>query len=175
MSGDSRSANNPLDQTKPMSLLPRKAIFGVAAIVDIAIHAHKGPMRCKELGARYHLSPRYFEAMLQSLAREGILDGKRGRYGGYRLARDLQTITAEDIFRILADVDEQREESFYGSSALLEDVITEALLEVEEAFSRALKRVNLQRLAYLANKIEPDGERVTSASAIPFKAPIRTS
>jgi len=71
-----------------MSLLPRKGILIITAVVDIAINARNRPVAAKALAARHRLPPRHLEPVLQALVREGILKGVRGPRGGYELARE---------------------------------------------------------------------------------------
>jgi Rrf2 family iron-sulfur cluster assembly transcriptional regulator len=44
------------------------------------------------------------------LARDGILKGIRGPYGGYELARERRRVTANDILRAAGTVHEAEEE-----------------------------------------------------------------
>src|SRR5215468_7161152 len=82
-----------------MSLLPRKNILTVAAVIDIALNAGDGVVSGKEVAARHNLPSRHLEPVLQALVREGILKGVRGPHGGYKLAREARRITAADILR----------------------------------------------------------------------------
>jgi Rrf2 family protein len=68
-------------------LLSQSDLFAIVAVVDIAIHGQKRPVKARDIGPRHGLSKRYFDSILQGLSRGGILDGKRGTTGGYRLAR----------------------------------------------------------------------------------------
>jgi len=61
------------------------------------------------LAARHRLPRRHFETALQSLVRDGILEGICGRRGSYALARERNRITAGDILRAAmaaANIDE---------------------------------------------------------------------
>jgi len=49
------------------SLLPRKNILAIAAVIDIALNAGDGPVSGKEVAARHHLPPRHLEPVLQAL------------------------------------------------------------------------------------------------------------
>jgi Rrf2 family transcriptional regulator, iron-sulfur cluster assembly transcription factor len=82
-----------------MILLSRRSMLGIAAVVDIAMHARPGPVAAKLLAARHHLPPRHLETLLQALVRSGILKGVRGPRGGYELAKERRKITAGDVVR----------------------------------------------------------------------------
>ena len=61
-----------------MSLLPRKNILAIAAVIDIALNARDRPVAGKTMATRQGLAPRHLEPVLQALVREGILKGVRG-------------------------------------------------------------------------------------------------
>src|SRR5437016_10279975 len=93
-----------------MSLLPRKGLLAIAAVVDIAIHAGNRPVSAKALAARHGLPPRHLEPVLQALVREGILTGIRGPRGGYHLEGAARTISVDMILRAAALVHDREDE-----------------------------------------------------------------
>src|SRR5258707_8039021 len=103
-----------------MSLLSRKGLLAIAAVVDIALHSRSRPVSAKALAARHALPPRHLEPVLQALVRDGILKGIRGPRGGYELARDRKRITADDILRAAGTIDENPA-SASNSTLLAED------------------------------------------------------
>jgi Rrf2 family iron-sulfur cluster assembly transcriptional regulator len=129
-----------------MPLLPRKGILAIAAVIDIALNARGRPVAAKALATRHRLPPRHLEPVLQALVRHRILKGIRGPRGGYELAREQRSITADDILRAAVTVDEIGEWRHTGSS-LLTDVVTPALAQAEQAFSTALGRISVEDLA----------------------------
>jgi Rrf2 family iron-sulfur cluster assembly transcriptional regulator len=81
-----------------MTLLPRKGLLAIAAVVDVALQTGRRPISAKTLATRHGLPPRHLESVLQSLVRDGILKGIRGPRGGYELARDRRGVTWPTIF-----------------------------------------------------------------------------
>jgi Rrf2 family protein len=69
-----------------MSLLPRKAVLAVAAVIEVALQEHGQPISAKTLAARHGVPPRHLEPILQALVRCRILKGIRGPRGGYSRA-----------------------------------------------------------------------------------------
>jgi len=128
-----------------MSLLPRRNILAVAAVIDISLNAGDRPVSGKDVAARHHLSPRHLEPVLQALVREGILTGVRGPHGGYKLAREARRITAADILRAARTIDEGTETPIRGSS-LVSQVVAPALAEAENAFSSTLAHLSVADL-----------------------------
>src|SRR6476469_883542 len=117
-----------------MPLLPRKGVLAITAVIDIALNARGRPVAAKALATRHRLPPRHFEPVLQALVRHGILRGIRGPRGGYELARDPARISADDIVRAAATIDEV--DGFPAPIAnLIGRVVIPALGEAEHAFS----------------------------------------
>jgi Rrf2 family iron-sulfur cluster assembly transcriptional regulator len=128
-----------------MSLLPRKALLAIAAVVDVAVHGRNRPVSAKALAARHGLPPRHLEPVLQALVHDGILRGVRGPHGGYELGRERRQITVDDIIGAAAHA-RDRDEPHLGS-ALIAGVVSPAVSEAERAFSGALARINVDDLA----------------------------
>jgi len=141
-----------------MSLLPRKAVLAVAAVIDVALQEHGQPVSAKTLAARHGLPPRHLEPMLQALVRCGILKGIRGPHGGYELARERRRVTADDILRAAGSIEENHEPD--TGSALLQRIVLPALAAAEHEFGTALSRINVEDMARDAQAlIEPVEKR----------------
>ena len=129
-----------------MPLVSRKGILAIAAVIDVAIHAHGRPVSARALASRHKLPPRHLEPVLQALVRDGILKGVRGPHGGYELARERKRITAEDILRSAGSAEDAGEPPLPASS-LVNGVVRPALVEAERAFSVALGKINVDDMA----------------------------
>jgi Rrf2 family transcriptional regulator, iron-sulfur cluster assembly transcription factor len=128
-----------------MSLLPRKGLLAIAAVVDVALNARDRPVSAKALAARHGLPPRHLEPVLQALVHDGILRGVRGPHGGYALGRERRRINIDDIVRAAATVRDRDEAPL--ASALIAGVVSPAVAEAERAFSGALARISVDDLA----------------------------
>ena len=49
-----------------MSLLPRKGVLAIVAVIDVALHAQGQPVAAKALADRQGLPPRHLEPVLQA-------------------------------------------------------------------------------------------------------------
>jgi Rrf2 family transcriptional regulator, iron-sulfur cluster assembly transcription factor len=127
-----------------MSLLPRKGLLAIAAVVDVALNGRDRPVSAKALATRHGLPPRHLEPVLQALVHDGILRGVRGPHGGYALARERDHIGIDEIVRAAATV---RDDEDAIASPLIADVVSPAVAEAERAFSGALSRINVDDLA----------------------------
>ena len=132
-----------------MSLLPRKGLLAIAAVIDVALHARGQPVAAKALASRHRLPPRHLEPVLQALVRQGVLKGVRGPRGGYELAREPSRITAQDILRAIGTMEENGNGAA-TKSALMADVVMPALIQAEGVFSGALGHINIEDLVAAA-------------------------
>jgi Rrf2 family iron-sulfur cluster assembly transcriptional regulator len=124
-----------------MSLMSRKGLLAIAAVIDVAINARARPVSAKALAARHRLPPRHLEPVLQALVRDGILKGIRGPHGGYELGRERSRITANDILR--AAIAAEDPDAVRPGSILVNEVIGPVLAETERTVSVALGRINI--------------------------------
>lgn len=132
-----------------MSLVSRKGVLAIAAVIDVAVNAGGRPVSAKALAERHQLSPRHLEPVLQALVHDGILKGIRGPRGGYELARAHRAISAGDILRA-ANAADDTAETKVPHSALVDCVVWPALQEAERLFSEALARTNLEEMMHRA-------------------------
>ena len=132
-----------------MTLLPRKGLLAIAAVIDVALNARGQPLAAKALASRHRLPPRHLEPVLQALVRQGLLKGVRGPRGGYELAREPRRITAHDILRAVGTMEETGDGAA-AKSALMADVVMPALTQAEGVFSGALGHINIEDLVAVA-------------------------
>jgi Rrf2 family protein len=94
-----------------MLKLPKKMLFAVEAVLDIAYHAGAGVAQSRDITRRQAIPRRYLEQALQALVRDGVLIGVRGPHGGYRLARERRCISVGDIVRAVGGLDDDETEN----------------------------------------------------------------
>jgi Rrf2 family transcriptional regulator, iron-sulfur cluster assembly transcription factor len=135
-----------------MPILSRRGRLAIAAVVDIALHAVKGPVAAKALAARQNLPPRHLEPLLQALVRNGILKGLRGPRGGYDLARDRQSITCGEIVRATVELGD---DDFDTISPLVSSVVVPAMAAAERSYFVQLDRITIADLCASAERL-PD-------------------
>jgi Rrf2 family protein len=116
------------------------------------LNAGERPLAAKALAMRHGLSPRYLETVLQALVRDGILKGTRGPRGGYELAREKRSITADDILRA-AGTAVELDCTPVGDTALLRSVVLPVVEQAEEALSAELARISVEDLAKSAAEL----------------------
>jgi len=74
-----------------------KGIYGLEAIVDLAINSTQGHVNLKSISERCVISEAYILQIFLILRRAGIVESVRGAQGGYFLAKDPCEITVGDV------------------------------------------------------------------------------
>jgi Rrf2 family protein len=144
------------------SLLSRRTVFAIAAVVDVALHSRSAPVHAGALAARHKLPPRYLEVLLPCLVHAKILKGVRGPRGGYELTRERRRITVGEIVRAAASLSTAADlDDLDANSVLLERVIDPAVRGASESFLGDLDSVTVEQLCEMAEKLNLlDGEKV---------------
>ena len=132
-----------------MSLLSRRGILAIAAVIDVALYSGSRPVSAKALATRHGLPPRHLEPVLQALVHDGILRGIRGPRGGYELGRKQDGITAAEVLRAAGNVDDGSDPVLPGS-VLVGKVVLPAIAQAEKLFASALGEITLTDLAQRA-------------------------
>jgi Rrf2 family protein len=135
-----------------MILLSRRSMLGIAAVVDIAMHARPGPVAAKLLAARHELPPRHLETLLQALVRAGILKGVRGPRGGYELAKERRKITAGDVVRAAMAAQDEDDVAIEPHSRLVDQVVGPAVKVAGEQFLAHLDGYTIEDLCQKADE-----------------------
>jgi Rrf2 family protein len=149
-----------------MILLSRRSLLGIAAVVDIALHARPGPVAAKLLAGRHNLPPRHLETLLQGLVRANILKGVRGPRGGYELAKERRRITAGDIVRAAMASAGDDGIPPLPESRLVDEVVGPAVARAGEAFLSSLDVITVDDLCRRADELTVfDGEQAHAAIA----------
>lgn len=83
-------------------MISRKAKYGIKAMVILAQRsAGDEVVGIGELAQRERMPLKFLEAILVNLKNDGLLQSKRGRYGGYTLARPAEQIRLSEVMRSL--------------------------------------------------------------------------
>jgi Rrf2 family transcriptional regulator, iron-sulfur cluster assembly transcription factor len=79
--------------------LSTKARYGLRALVHVA---HRGYASAQTIADQQSIPSRYLEEIIGELRRAGLVVGKRGPRGGYRLARPAAEISVSEVLAALA-------------------------------------------------------------------------
>jgi len=84
--------------------LTTKGRYAVTAMLDLAVHATKGPITLADISQRQGISLSYLEQLFSKLRKRELVASARGPGGGYRLSRDANEI---NVAEVIAAVDEK--------------------------------------------------------------------
>ncbi|MDR6355054.1 Rrf2 family iron-sulfur cluster assembly transcriptional regulator [Pseudomonas psychrotolerans] len=89
--------------------LTTKGRYAVTAMLDLALHAQRGPVSLADISERQGISLSYLEQLFARLRRGSLVNSVRGPGGGYQLARDMGGIhVAQVIDAVNESVDATR-------------------------------------------------------------------
>ena len=84
-------------------LISTKGRYALRVMIDLAEHQTDGYIPLKEVAQRQNISEKYLETIIKLLVKANILNGVRGKGGGYRLTKSPQQCTVGMILRLTED------------------------------------------------------------------------
>ena len=81
-------------------MLSRKAKYAIKALLALADSEPGEPVRISDLARAEQIPPKFLELILLGLRNQGILRSRKGKGGGYLLARDPSEIYLGQIVRM---------------------------------------------------------------------------
>jgi len=80
-------------------MLSQKARYALRAMIELA--RENGQVTAGELAVRADAPRKFLEAILLTLARQGLVISRRGKFGGYLLGREPALISFAEIIRLV--------------------------------------------------------------------------
>jgi Rrf2 family protein len=83
--------------------LSKKGEYALRALIDLGIAAEVGRplVQVSELAEKEQIPVKFLEQIMQLLKEEGFVESRRGKFGGYRLARPAAKITVGSVVRVI--------------------------------------------------------------------------
>jgi Rrf2 family protein len=78
-----------------------KGIYGLKAVIDLAVNSAKESITIKSIAERQGISESYLEQIFSILSKKGIIKSKKGAQGGYFLGDKGEDTTVGDVLRAL--------------------------------------------------------------------------
>jgi len=82
-------------------MLSRKAQYAFRALTHLVDQFEKGPVLISEIAAQKHIPIKFLEIILLELKKEGILDSKKGKGGGYFVKEHPSKTTVAKVIRVV--------------------------------------------------------------------------
>ena len=84
-------------------LISTKGRYALRVMVDLAEHQGDGFIPLKTIAQRQEISEKYLEAIIKLLVKAKLLNGLRGKGGGYRMTKAPEQYTVGEILRLTED------------------------------------------------------------------------
>lgn len=81
-------------------LISTKGRYALRVMVDLAEHPTEGYIPLKVIAKRQEISEKYLENIIKLLVKAKLLNGLRGKGGGYRLTKPPEEYTVDTILRL---------------------------------------------------------------------------
>ena len=84
-------------------LISTKGRYALRVMIDLAEHQTEGFIPLKVIAERQEISEKYLESIIKLLVRAKLLNGVRGKGGGYKLTKAPEQYTVGSILRLTED------------------------------------------------------------------------
>jgi Rrf2 family transcriptional regulator, cysteine metabolism repressor len=131
--------------------ISQKLEYACRAMAQLAkYHDGRTLTRLEDLAQREAVSGNFLVQILNDLRRAGLIESRRGKAGGYLLARSAELITLRQVVEAVDPALLQCSASQGGESG---QAVNRAWTEVSQAFQKSLDAVTLETLA--GNRADP--------------------
>ncbi len=80
-------------------MISTRGRYALRILVDLAEKQNDGYITLKETAERQEISEKYLESIVKDLVKARLIEGLRGKGGGYRLARPADEINVLEVLR----------------------------------------------------------------------------
>ena len=80
-------------------MISTRGRYALRILIDLAENQRDGYITLREAAERQEISEKYLESIVKDLVKGKVIEGLRGKGGGYRLARPADEISVLDILR----------------------------------------------------------------------------
>jgi Rrf2 family protein len=147
-------------------MLSKKAKYAIKALLRLADHQQGEPMRIADLARMEQIPPKFLEFILLGLKNNGVLQSRKGKGGGYLLARDPGTIYLGQIVRMfdgpLAPVPCASQTAYVRCADCQNEAVCGvrlAMKEVRDATAKVLDGTSLASLRRKVDSVPPPPRR----------------
>lgn len=82
-------------------IISTRGRYALRILIDLAERQKDGYVTLKEIAERQVLSEKYLESIVKELVRAKLVEGLRGKGGGYRLNRPAEEINVRDVLHLM--------------------------------------------------------------------------
>ena len=81
-------------------MISTRGRYALRILADLAENENGGTVTLREAADRQEISEKYLESIVKDLVRGRLVEGTRGKGGGYRLARPAEEIGVLEVLRL---------------------------------------------------------------------------
>lgn len=132
-----------------------KGDYALKTILDLSLHYGNGPVSIHELASRADIPAKFLEQILLDLKRGGFVESRRGKIGGYLLARHPRQITVGEIIRFIEGPIEPVacvSKDYQGCNDVASCVFRRIWKDVAAQISGIIDKINFEDLAKRVGK-----------------------
>jgi Rrf2 family transcriptional regulator, iron-sulfur cluster assembly transcription factor len=89
-------------------MLSQTSLYALQALAYMMAHRDSEPILSREIGESTGIPSNYLSKMMHALGASGLLSAERGKKGGYRFARDPNTVPVIDVVNIFQNTEQFR-------------------------------------------------------------------
>ncbi len=139
-------------------MLSKKAKYAIKALIALAGREREEPMRIADLAREEQIPPKFLELILLGLKNHGVLQSRKGKGGGYLLARDPADIYLGQIVRMfdgpLAPVPCASQTAYVPCADCRNEAVCGVHLAMKEVRDATAKVLDGTSLASLQQQVE---------------------
>lgn len=127
-----------------------KTDYALKAVLDLAVHYGNGVVNIHDMASRIDAPSKFLEQVLFDLRKAGIIDSRRGKEGGYLLAKAPKDITIGAVVRFVEGPTEPIscvKEGYSDCIDIHRCVFRKIWRDVDRATSQIIDNVNFEELA----------------------------
>jgi len=81
--------------------ISKKCQYALKAILELSLRNADNPAKSRDIANAQNISLRFMETILNELKHGGFIESRRGRDGGYKLAKSVEDITVGQIIECI--------------------------------------------------------------------------
>lgn len=127
--------------------LTTRSKYGLRAVYYLKQHYDKGPVSLPSLVTDLKLSQNYLEQLFIKLKKSNIVISKRGKYGGYILAKKPEHITIGQVIRALeGTIDYSSECNDHENCDMIDCITRHVFIKIDIAVNNVIDNMTLDEL-----------------------------
>ena len=82
-------------------MISTRGRYALRVLIDMAEHPSAGKIPLRDIAKRQEISEKYLESIVKDLVKAGIIEGLRGKGGGYQLNKAADQINVYDVISLM--------------------------------------------------------------------------